>query len=44
LKSISPPRLKDFSEMMKEASRNAKALKVKSSDVSRAIQKVRREK
>ena len=44
LKSISPPRLEEFSGLMKEASRNAKALKIKSSDVSKVIQKVRREK
>jgi len=44
LKSITPPSLAEFSRLMKEASQNAKALKIKPKDVSKAIQKVRRTK
>lgn len=44
LKSITPPSLSEFSDLMKEASQNARALKLKPRDVAKAIQKVRRQK
>ena len=44
LKSITPPRLEEFSDLMKEASRNARTLNLKPSDVAKSIKKVRRRK
>ena len=44
LKSITPPRLEEFSDLMKVASRNAKTLNLKPSDVAKSIKKVRRRK
>ena len=44
LKSITPPRLAEFSGLMKEASRHAKTLGLKTDDVAKAIKKVRRQK
>ncbi len=44
LKSITPPRLEEFSDLMKEASRNAKTLNLKPSDVAKSIKKARRRK
>lgn len=44
LKSITPPGLSEFSDLMKKAARHAKTLSLKPSDVARAIKKVRRQK
>ncbi len=44
LKSITPPSLSDFSSLMQEASRSAKSLNLKKSDVAKTIKKVRRQK
>ena len=44
LKSITPPRLEEFSDLMKEASRNAKTLNLKPSHVAKSIKKARRRK
>lgn len=44
LKSITPPSLSEFSDLMKEASRNAKTLNLKKTDVAKTIKKVRRQK
>lgn len=44
LKSITPPSLSEFSDLMKEASRNAKTLNLKKTDVAKTIRKVRRQK
>ena len=44
LKSITPPSLAKFSDLMQEASRGAKMQGLKVSDVSKAIKKVRRQK
>ncbi len=44
LKSITPPSLFEFSSLMQEASRNAKTLNLKKTDVANTIKKVRRQK
>ena len=44
LKSITPPSLAEFSSLMKEALKNAKTLNLKTTDVAKAIKKVRRQK
>ncbi len=43
LKSITPPSLSEFSDLMKEAARTAKSMGIKKSDVAKAIKKVRKE-
>lgn len=44
LKSITPPKLSDFSSLMQEAARSAKIQGHKVSDVAKVIKKVRRQK
>jgi AbrB family looped-hinge helix DNA binding protein len=44
LKSITPPSLSEFSDLMKEAARTAKSMGLKKSDLEKAIKKVRKEK
>jgi AbrB family looped-hinge helix DNA binding protein len=44
LKSITPPSLSEFADLMKEAGRTAKSLGIKKSDIAKAVKKVRREK
>lgn len=44
LKSITPPSLSEFANLMKEASKTAKTLGLKPSDVEKTIKKVRRQK
>lgn len=44
LKAITPPSLESFSDLMKEASRNARMLKLKPTDIAKAIKSVRRKK
>lgn len=44
LKSITPPSLSEFSDLMKEASQSAKMLRLKPNDVTKTIKKVRRQK
>lgn len=43
LKSITPPSLSEFLDLMKEATRTANSMGIKKSDVAKAIKKVRKD-